>query len=194
MKLKVRVNQDKLFMASLRGILRNKLSGNIVISSFSNELIERYIISSQNLLRSSITLPYTNSNFQSRLLTTAKDNTPVGGHQLPPRTVPEEKLRFKIRTYIGIDSNIQNPLTPHGQNPAEFKVTMQVSAKDLNLSDVALDNLKEMVGPRFNEEKQELKLVCNRFYNRIENKRYLVYLLENLLLEARKTEQQVATD
>eukprot|EP00638_Chattonella_subsalsa_P004401 CAMPEP_0117769192 /NCGR_PEP_ID=MMETSP0947-20121206/22874_1 /TAXON_ID=44440 /ORGANISM="Chattonella subsalsa, Strain CCMP2191" /LENGTH=71 /DNA_ID=CAMNT_0005593617 /DNA_START=283 /DNA_END=498 /DNA_ORIENTATION=+ len=71
---------------------------------------------------------------------------------------------------------------------------MQVSAKDLNLSDVALDNLKEMVGPRFNEEKQELKLVCNRFYNRIENKRYLVYLLENLLLEARKTEQQVATD
>jgi len=41
---------------------------------------------------------------------------------------------------------------------------------------------------RYDKQARQLKLVSNRFPNRIENKRYLVYLLENLLAEARRAE------
>ena len=43
-----------------------------------------------------------------------------------------------------------------------------------------------MVGPRYNVGKQELKLTASRFNNRIENKRYLLFILENLLLETKR--------
>ena len=42
-----------------------------------------------------------------------------------------------------------------------------------------------LVGPRYNWKTGEVKLVAEKFPNRIENKRYLIFLLENLLLEAR---------
>ncbi len=43
-----------------------------------------------------------------------------------------------------------------------------------------------MVGSRYNVGKKEIKLTCERFPNRIENKRYLVLLLENLVGECKK--------
>ena len=43
-----------------------------------------------------------------------------------------------------------------------------------------------MVGSRYNVGKKEIKLTCERFPNRIENKRYLVLLLENLVSECKK--------
>jgi hypothetical protein len=43
-----------------------------------------------------------------------------------------------------------------------------------------------MAGTRYDGAKQELKLVCKRFPNRIENKRFSVLLLERLLAEARR--------
>jgi hypothetical protein len=43
-----------------------------------------------------------------------------------------------------------------------------------------------MVGTRYNVGKKEIKLTCERFPNRIENKRYLVLLLENLVRECKK--------
>jgi len=106
--------------------------------------------------------------------------------QLPPRTVPEEKLKFKVRTYIGGDQGIQWPGTPHGIHPSEFKVVMKVQLEDLGLDERQQQRLKFMVGPRYNPDKDELTLVVNRFLNRIENKKYAVFLLENLLIEARK--------
>ena len=42
-----------------------------------------------------------------------------------------------------------------------------------------------MVGPRYNQGKKQVKLTTDRFPNRIENKRYLIMLLENLLLETK---------
>jgi len=44
----------------------------------------------------------------------------------------------------------------------------------------------EMLGPRYNIGKQEAKLTASRFNNRVENKRYLLFLLENLLLETKR--------
>jgi hypothetical protein len=42
-----------------------------------------------------------------------------------------------------------------------------------------------MVGPRYNRSKKEVKLTTTRFPNRIENKKYLIYLLEDLIREAK---------
>ena len=45
--------------------------------------------------------------------------------------------------------------------------------------------LIRMLAKRFNIGNREIRLVSERFPNRIENKRYLVYLLENLVREAK---------
>ena len=46
--------------------------------------------------------------------------------------------------------------------------------------------LLEMVGKRYNQGRKEIKLTADRFPNRIENKRYLIVLLENLVTEAKE--------
>lgn len=43
-----------------------------------------------------------------------------------------------------------------------------------------------MLAKRFNIGRRDIKLISERFPNRIENRRYLVYLLENLVREAKK--------
>lgn len=45
--------------------------------------------------------------------------------------------------------------------------------------------LIRMLAKRFNIGRRDIKLVSERFPNRIENKRYLVYLIENLVREAK---------
>lgn len=59
--------------------------------------------------------------------------------------------------------------------------------KDLGLSSQEIRILKEMVGPRYKDTHDggKLTLTCDRFPNRIENKRYIIYLLESLLAETR---------
>lgn len=42
-----------------------------------------------------------------------------------------------------------------------------------------------MVGSRYNPAKREVKLTAERFPSRIENKRYLVVVLEKLLAETK---------
>jgi hypothetical protein len=61
-----------------------------------------------------------------------------------------------------------------------------VQVPDLGLSQRELEIFREMVGPRLNPGKQKLTLTSERFTNRVENKRYLIYLLENLLAESRR--------
>jgi small subunit ribosomal protein S35 len=71
-------------------------------------------------------------------------------------------------------------------NPADFKVVLFVSATDLCLNETELAVLQEMVGPRFNKNRGIIKLTSDRFPNRVENKRYLTFLLENILLECKR--------
>ena len=42
-----------------------------------------------------------------------------------------------------------------------------------------------MIGPRFNTGRREVKLTTDRFPNRIENKKYLINLMDNLVQEAK---------
>lgn len=100
------------------------------------------------------------------------------------RTIPDSKLRFQTKSTFSVGSSI---FYPHLKfNPADFKVALVVALSDLGLSKVEQDVLVEMVGPRFNQGKRLVRLTANRFANRIENKKYLIFLLEKLLLEARR--------
>ena len=119
--------------------------------------------------------------------------------QIPPRTVPDDKLRFQMRTSFNHGTDI---FYPHMKiHPADFKVSLlvssnplldhvhallQVSIDDLGLQQRELEVFREMVGRRVNPGRRELKLVCEQFPNRVENKRYVIYLLEKLLAEAKR--------
>lgn len=62
--------------------------------------------------------------------------------------------------------------------------------EDLNLSKEEQQIFLQMVGPRYNPNKKELKLTASKFQNRIENKKYLTMLLEQLLAEAKDLNTQ----
>lgn len=103
---------------------------------------------------------------------------------LPPRTVPESVLRF---TSHAIFSPARYAAAiPEQSKVGDFKVSLHVKMQDLGLTLEEEARLLVLVGPRYDRKKREIKLVSDRFPSRVENKRYLVYLLENLLLEARK--------
>jgi Mitochondrial ribosomal subunit protein len=109
--------------------------------------------------------------------------------QLPPRTVPEEMFTFKARTYFSSDTDTRYPNT-HGVHLAEFKVTMTVHADDLGMSRSQLSLLAALAGRRFNERTNVLKLTTTLFPSRVENKKYLVYLLEQLKAESIKLDRE----
>jgi hypothetical protein len=101
----------------------------------------------------------------------------------PIRTIGDDKLVFTLKSSFDHGSSI---FFPHLKfNPADYKVALQVNTKDLGLNEDELKIFLLMVGPRFNQGKREVKLTTDRFPNRIENKRYLIMLLENLLLETK---------
>lgn len=47
-----------------------------------------------------------------------------------------------------------------------------------------------MVGPRYNPGGQMIKLTCEKFPNRLENRKYLIFMLEELLLEAKRLSKE----
>ena len=62
----------------------------------------------------------------------------------------------------------------------------KVYIDDLGLTNEEKKIFIEMVGKRYNVGKRELKLTAERFPNRIENKRYLILLLESLISETKQ--------
>ncbi|CAM9800996.1 unnamed protein product [Ectocarpus sp. 13 AM-2016] len=115
----------------------------------------------------------------------------MSGEPLPPRTVPDDILGFSCRTYMAGDADERYP-NAHGIHPAEFKVELRVPVPLLGLAPAEEERLIQIVGPRYLERQQVLRLVSDRFPNRIDNKRYLVHLLENILVEARNVDDEEA--
>ena len=103
---------------------------------------------------------------------------------LPPRTVDDSVLRFKLTSRYDFGSSIFYSHMDY--HPADFKVALMVNTNDLGLNDEERKIFLRMVGPRYNQGRREVKLTCKRFPNRIENKRFLVLTLEKLLAEARR--------
>jgi hypothetical protein len=98
--------------------------------------------------------------------------------------VPESALRFTTTSYDRI------LMAPH-VHPNEHRVVMRVSAEKLHLSPLERGILKEIVGLRLNEEKEELRLTSKQFGSRIENKRHLVSMLDRIVSSSRRLAEEV---
>jgi hypothetical protein len=102
--------------------------------------------------------------------------------KLPERTIPEECLAFTMRFSTQPGTTI---FFPHlTTNPRDRKVWLEVCLGHLELTPLQERIFIELVGPRFNTGSKKVKLICDQFQNRIENKRYLIVLIENLKIEA----------
>lgn len=89
----------------------------------------------------------------------------------PTKDMP---LRFRYTSYLG------------EQHPAEKKVVVEFSPADMpNLTDVQREKLKKLAGPRYNPDKDIVKMSCDSFETQAQNKRYLGDLVDSLLHESK---------
>lgn len=99
--------------------------------------------------------------------------------------VDENVLRFKTRCYGRL-------LLAPFVHPNEHKVVLSVDVDDLPLaSDLERDILKEIVGSRWIQDKNELRLASVSFGSRIENKRHLVSMLNRLVMTCQRLAAEV---
>lgn len=70
-------------------------------------------------------------------------------------------------------------------HPAEKKVVVEFSPADFGLTQIQEDKLKKLAGPRYNPEKETIKMSCESFDHQAQNKRYLAELVEKLVTEAK---------
>lgn len=83
-------------------------------------------------------------------------------------------LRFRYTTYMG------------EHHPAEKKVVLEFSPGDMpDLTPIQREKLKKLVGPRYNPEKDIVRMNCEMYETQAQNKRYLGDLVDTLLKEAR---------
>jgi hypothetical protein len=94
--------------------------------------------------------------------------------------LPESALKFATTSYGRI------MLEPH-VHPTEHKVVVKVNVPRLPLSTATeLHVLREILGARFSEERNEIRLACNLFGSRIENKRHVVTQLDQIILSCQR--------
>lgn len=84
-----------------------------------------------------------------------------------------ECLRFRYTTYMGEN------------HPAESKVVVEFSPKDLGLNKQQQLKLKKLLGARWNPETNIAKMSCEQFDHQAQNKRYLGDLINKLVAEAK---------
>ncbi|KAF3807590.1 37S ribosomal protein S24 [Colletotrichum gloeosporioides] len=85
----------------------------------------------------------------------------------------DEVLRFRYTTYMG------------EHHPAEKKVVVEFSPVDLDLTPVQADKLRKLAGPRWNPEKDIIKMSSEKFEHQAQNKRYLSDLVDKLVATAK---------
>ncbi|CAK7213317.1 37S ribosomal protein S24, mitochondrial [Sporothrix curviconia] len=85
----------------------------------------------------------------------------------------EQPLRFRYTSYMG------------EFHPAERKVVVEFCPEDFGLTPVQADKLRKLVGPRYNPEKDIVRMSCEKFEHQAQNKRYLGDLVDKLLVEAK---------
>ncbi|CAL5874491.1 uncharacterized protein PFLUO_LOCUS8787 [Penicillium psychrofluorescens] len=93
---------------------------------------------------------------------------------LPPNT---HILRFRYTTYLG------------EQHPAEPKVVVELASQDLApkyLTEAQRQTFLKLVGPRYNPQTDIVKMSCEKFGSRAQNKRYLADVVNVLIKEAKE--------
>lgn len=96
-----------------------------------------------------------------------------------PFELPKENqiLRFRYTTYLG------------EQHPAEHKVVVELSSKDLvpkHLTEAQRQTFLKLVGPRYNPDTDIVRMSCEKFSARAQNKRYLGDTIKALIKEAKE--------
>lgn len=75
------------------------------------------------------------------------------------------------------------------QHPAEHKVVVELSSKDLvpkHLTEQQRQTFLKLVGPRYNPDTDIVRMSCEKFSARAQNKRYLGDTIKNLVKEAKE--------
>jgi hypothetical protein len=100
--------------------------------------------------------------------------------------VAERDLRFTTTSYGRLT------VAPF-VHPKEHSVVLQVSTHKLKLMPGTKQQeiLQEIVGSRWNEERQELRLTSDQFGSRIENKRHLVSMLDRIVLSSQRLAKEI---
>ena len=70
-------------------------------------------------------------------------------------------------------------------HPAERKVVVEFSPRDMGLTDAQQVKLTKLAGARYNPEKEVIRIGCDMFDHQAQNKRYLGDLVQNLVTEAK---------
>jgi len=78
-------------------------------------------------------------------------------------------------------------------HPADRKVVVEFCPEDLtDLTEVQVLKLKKLAGPRYNPEKDIIKMSCEQFEHQAQNKRYLGDLIEKMIATAKvRTQPQL---
>jgi small subunit ribosomal protein S35 len=71
------------------------------------------------------------------------------------------------------------------EHPAQSKVVVEFSPRDMPLSPAQQLKLKKLLGPRLNPETQIAKMSCEQFDHQAQNKRYLGDLVNSLIAAAK---------
>jgi small subunit ribosomal protein S35 len=71
------------------------------------------------------------------------------------------------------------------EHPAESKVVLEFSPRDLDLDRVQQSKLIKLVGARYDPGKKIVKMSCEMFEHQAQNKRYLSDLVDKLIAEAK---------
>ncbi|PYI22723.1 putative 37S ribosomal protein Rsm24 [Aspergillus violaceofuscus CBS 115571] len=96
-----------------------------------------------------------------------------------PFTLPPEThiLRFRYTTYLG------------EEHPAQHKVVVELASKDLtptHLTEAQRQTFLKLVGVRYNPDTDIVRMSCEKFQHRAQNKRYLGDLIQTLIKEAKE--------
>eukprot|EP00123_Amoebidium_parasiticum_P013208 comp21830_c0_seq1/m.31124 comp21830_c0_seq1/g.31124 ORF comp21830_c0_seq1/g.31124 comp21830_c0_seq1/m.31124 type:complete len:356 (-) comp21830_c0_seq1:359-1426(-) len=110
----------------------------------------------------------------------ADDRRPLMKPWIAP--TKNQMLRFSWKTLLYPQAN--------PAHPAARKVKLQVFVGELGLPPKAQAALIALAGPRYDAKAKELKLTCDQYPSRAQNKEYLVDVLTSLVTESLKPETQ----
>lgn len=102
--------------------------------------------------------------------------------------IPEYVLKFRTTNFAKLH------LPPYVQKN-EFKVHLTVSLRHIPLStELEYKIFRQIVDNRFLEGKNQLRLSCNLFASRIENKRHLCNMLDRIVLGAQRLAKEIVEE
>lgn len=99
--------------------------------------------------------------------------------------IPETALRFSTTSY---GRTMNEPYV----HPTEHRVIMKVNTNLISTNVVERELLRSVVGHnRWNDERNELRLMSDQFGSRIENKRHLVHILDRIVLSCQRLAKEI---